>query len=83
MPSILVDSDPLVALATPWRVLTELSHLLDSNLAVQNLQNWVEQGGLTIRPMGTDEFKKIWTIDRNDFETYRLPARKKFKLVGV
>lgn len=24
---------------------------------------------------------QIWTLDRNDFETYRLPGRKHFKLV--
>jgi predicted nucleic acid-binding protein len=23
----------------------------------------------------------IWTLDRNDFETYRLPGRKHFRLV--
>lgn len=25
----------------------------------------------------------VWTIDRADFETYRLPNRKRFRLVGV
>ncbi|PJB02859.1 MAG: hypothetical protein CO126_09820, partial [Hydrogenophilales bacterium CG_4_9_14_3_um_filter_63_34] len=25
---------------------------------------------------------QIWTLDRLDFETYRLPSRKRFKLVG-
>lgn len=24
---------------------------------------------------------KVWTLDRNDFETYRLPGRKRFTLV--
>ena len=24
---------------------------------------------------------QVWTLDRNDFETYRLPGRKHFKLV--
>jgi predicted nucleic acid-binding protein len=22
----------------------------------------------------------VWTLDRNDFETYRLPGRKRFRL---
>jgi uncharacterized protein len=25
----------------------------------------------------------VWTIDRDDFETYRLPNRKRFRLVGI
>jgi predicted nucleic acid-binding protein len=26
---------------------------------------------------------QIWTLDRNDFETYRLPKRRRFQLVGM
>ncbi len=25
----------------------------------------------------------VWTLDRNDFETYRLPGRKRFRLVEM
>jgi len=25
----------------------------------------------------------VWTLDRNDFETYRLPGRKRFRLVDM
>jgi len=25
----------------------------------------------------------VWTLDRNDFETYRLPNRKRFRLVEM
>ncbi len=25
----------------------------------------------------------VWTLDRNDFETYRLPNRKRFRLVDM
>jgi predicted nucleic acid-binding protein len=101
-------------LITTWPVLTEFSHLVDSLTAVQQLQGWVERGGLRIHTMGQDELKTVadwmsryadrpmdladaslvhvacatsvqhvWTIDRADFETYRLPNRKRFRLVGV
>ena len=136
MPSILVDTGPLVALAskrdhwhqrcvkflsnckgeliTTWPVLTEFSHLVSSSAAIHGLQTWTERGGLRIHNMGQEELKEvvdwmsrysdrpmdladaslvhaacttgvlqIWTIDRNDFETYRLPNRKRFKLVGL
>ena len=136
VPSILVDTGPLVALAsrrdhwhsrcveflrgfrgellTTWPVLTEFSHLVDSPPAIQQLHGWAERGGLRIHAMGHDELKTvvdwmgryadrpmdladaslvhaacmtgiqhIWTIDRGDFETYRLPNRKRFRLVGL
>lgn len=28
-------------------------------------------------------YTQIWTLDRRDFETYRLPARRRFKLAGL
>lgn len=28
-------------------------------------------------------YTQIWTLDRRDFETWRLPSRKRFKLVGM
>lgn len=28
-------------------------------------------------------YTQVWTLDRNDFETYRLPGRKRFKLVEM
>jgi uncharacterized protein len=99
-------------LLTTWPVLTEFSHLVDSPVAVQQLQGWAERGGLRIFGMGHDELKTvadwmsryadrpmdladaslvhvacasgiqhIWTIDRVDFETFRLPGRKRFQLV--
>jgi predicted nucleic acid-binding protein len=136
VPSILVDTGPLVALAsrrdrwharcvdflrgyqgdlvTTWPVLTEFSHLVDSLPAIQQLHGWTERGGLRIHAMGQDELKAVvdwmsryadkpmdladaslvhvacvtgiqhvWTIDRSDFETYRLPNRKRFRLVGL
>lgn len=136
MPSILVDTGPLVALAhrrdawhercvrflagfrgellTTWPVLTEFSHLVDTPGAIQQLHNWAERGGLRIHAMGHAELKAVcdwmaryadrpmdladaslvhaacatgilhvWTLDRNDFETYRLPNRKRFRLVGL
>jgi len=30
----------------------------------------------------TTGFSQVWTLDRRDFETYRLPSRKRFKLVA-
>ena len=136
VPSILVDTGPLVALAsrrdnwharcveflrghrgdliTTWPVLTEFSHLVASLAALRQLQAWAGRGGLRIHAMGHDELttvtdwmtryadrpmdfadaslvhvaiatgvQQVWTIDRNDFETYRLPNRKRFKLVGM
>lgn len=136
MPSILVDTGPLIALAsrrdrwharcasflrgfrgeliTTWPVLTEFSHLVASNAVIGSLQAWVERGGLCIHPMGQDELKSVvdwmhryadrpmdladaslvhvacatgvtdvWTVDRADFETYRLPGRKRFKLIDM
>jgi uncharacterized protein len=134
VPSILVDTGPLVALAsrrdhwharcvrflsgfrgqliTTWPVLTEFSHLVESPSATRQLQGWAARGGLRIHSMGHDELKavadwmsryadrpmdladaslvqtacatgvhQVWTIDRTDFETYRLPGRKRFRLV--
>lgn len=28
-------------------------------------------------------YTQVWTLDRRDFETYRLPGRKRFRLVGL
>ncbi len=30
----------------------------------------------------TTGHNQVWTLDRRDFETWRLPSRKRFKLVG-
>lgn len=136
MPSILVDTGPLVALAnrrdhwhkrctdflknfrgeliTTWPVLTEFSHLVDSIEALHQLQAWADRGGLRIHSLGQDELRTVvdwmhryadrpmdladaslvqvacatgiqhvWTIDRADFETYRLPNRRRFRLVDM
>lgn len=136
MPSILVDTGPLVALAsrrdhwhvrcvrflqdfrgeliTIWPVLTEFSHLINSAASIHQLQSWAQRGSLCIHAMGQDELKHVvdwmaryadrpmdladaslvhaacvtgvnhvWSIDRADIETYRLPNRRRIRLVGT
>ena len=96
MSSILVDTGPLVALAdkrdrahldcksflenyrgrlvTTWAVLTEFSHadrpmdLADASLVVAAMSTGIHT---------------VWTLDRSDFETYRLPGRKRFHLSAM
>ena len=99
---------------TTWAVLTEVSHLAPSVKAGLMILRWVEQGGLHVLPLGSEELvaatdwmeryadrpmdladaslvvaalktgvTAVWTLDRSDFDTYRLPNRKRFRLVGM
>lgn len=101
-------------MTTTWAVLTEVSHLAPSVKAGLTVLRWVEQGGLHVLPLGSDELVEatdwmeryadrpmdladaslvvaalktgvttVWTLDRNDFDTYRLPKRKRFRLVEM
>lgn len=61
----------------------------DELLAVRN---WIERyadrpmdladASLVVAALATG-YSHVWTLDRNDFETYRLPGRKRFTLVEM
>ena len=76
-------------LLTTWAVLTEFAHLTDTVGATLPLYHWIER--YADRPMDLADASlvvaalktgctDIWTLDRADFETYRLPGRKHFTL---
>lgn len=90
--SHLVDSLPALQQLEAWAARGGLHiHVLGQD-ELKSMVDWMSR--YADRPMDLADaslvqvacatgIQHVWTVDRADFETYRLPNRKRFRLVGL